>query len=64
MKNKTDAILFDSMRSAMDDIFGPDKCRALAAHIEAMATDAHFCEHPEWHELVKEARAILAEYSV
>ena len=35
--------------------------RALAQHIEAMATDAHFCEHPEWHEIVAESRAALAQ---
>ena len=32
---------------------------ALALHINAMADDAHLLEHPEWAELVAEARALI-----
>jgi hypothetical protein len=31
----------------------------LAQHIMAMADDAHFVEHPEWGEIVKEAKEVL-----
>lgn len=31
---------------------------SLAMHILAMADDAFLCDHPEWHEIVAEARAI------
>lgn len=37
---------------------------ALATHIISMADDANLKEHPEWHEIVKEARAAIAKTKV
>ena len=34
---------------------------ALAEHISVMADDAYLTGHPEWEEIVKEARAALAK---
>lgn len=34
---------------------------ALAEHIMAMKDDAHFSDHPEWNEIVKEAEAFFAK---
>lgn len=35
------------------------KFLGLALHIVAMHDDAYLAGHPEWHELVKEARKAL-----
>ncbi|HUS02944.1 MAG TPA: hypothetical protein VMY77_14500 [Chitinophagaceae bacterium] len=35
----------------------------LANHIIAMEKDAHFIEHPEWNEIVKDAKAALESYN-
>jgi len=33
----------------------------LAEHIDAMANDAYLTGHPEWREIVDEARALIAK---
>ncbi len=33
----------------------------LAEHVDAMANDAYLVGHPEWEEIVNEARALIAK---
>ena len=35
------------------------RIRKLANHVLAMETDAHFCDHPEWAEIVADAKQAL-----
>jgi hypothetical protein len=37
-----------------------DKVRNLVIHILAMKDDAHFNDHPEWSEIIKEAEEVAA----
>lgn len=41
------------------DVQRIDAYRSIVAHVLAMADDAYLMGHPEWCEIVKEARALL-----
>ncbi len=51
---------FDKREDAMLDAVAPDGHK-LAEHIGAMANDAYLAGHPEWQEIVDEARALIAK---